>query len=253
MKAIPPNSTKKVRFRCDENDNMSESLICFIPRTSEMTEAEKDIIWWNEIDFTTFRANIKDSIADIRKNKRILKSFQNAIKASASKNKKHSYWKNTFVENESIVISSGIAKVSPSLLLDETTGSSHFNDLIEWIGGSPPRRGLESLVSPGYASERENMIKEHAQSVLRIAKKHRSSDAQSNEIHNKNATELRYQSEKSSITFKNFAFALGAADAVVVKAGSLSTIKKKDGRKLAIKKKMGLALRFKSRKVRAKE
>jgi len=218
-----------------------------------MTETEKDIIWWNQIDFSTFQANTQDNIAYLRKNKRILLSFQNAIKASASTNKKHSFWKNTFVENELIVFSPDIQKVSPRLQLDETTGSSHFLDLIEWIGGSPPRRGLESWGSPGYINARENLIKEHVQSVLRIAKKHRSSDPQSDVIHSKNATELRYQSEKSSLKFKNLAFALGAADAVVVKAGYLSSVKKKDGRKLAIRKRVGLTLGFKSRKVRTKQ
>jgi len=230
-----------------------ETLICFIPHKSEMTETEKNIIWWSQIDLIIFRENIQNLLADMRKNKRILPCFQNAMKASASKNTKYSFLKKTLVENDSIEFHTEIQKVSQCLQLDETTGSSHFLDLIEWIGGSPPRRGLESLVSPSYVKVQENLKKKHVQSVIKLDKKHRGIGLQSDEIHRKNTSELRYQSEKSSLQSKNFAIALGAADAVVVKAGYLSSVKGTDGRSFFFKKRVSSVLGFKFRKVGFKE
>ena len=193
-----PKSRRKVRFQNDENGNISETIIDLIPRVSDLSEREKDLIWWNEIDFATFNINSQDVIRDIRKSKSMAELLSNAVKASEAKTLKYSFWNKLSMKETSTILPANAQRTSSSPQLNQKTGSTHFLGLVEWISGNPPRRGLEAWGSPKVTLQRESLVAKHTQSVIKLDGKHRSTGSLHNNLL-KNETDLRLESEKNSM------------------------------------------------------
>lgn len=138
------------------------------------------------------------------------------------------------MKETSTILPANAQRTSSSPQLNQKTGSTHFLGLVEWISGNPPRRGLEAWGSPKITLQRESLVAKHTQSVIKLDGKHRSTGSLHNNLL-KNETDLRLESEKNSIQFRNFAVAIAAADALVASSEFHSPILVSKGkRKLSL-------------------
>lgn len=200
---------KKVRFHIDADTGAVDRKIYLIPKLCEHTKEEINSIWWNGNDLAKIETATQFFTSRLRKDRRITRCFTNAMRA-CEKDPKISFWNSPTAGSEEEEI------------LDERNGNSIFLGLVDWCCQSPSRRGLERYCSFDHYSAREVTVKETIQSVVKLSNKHKRVYFRNQKMtphqRENNAEEIRMKSEKISLPARNFAYAIGAADAACIKS-----------------------------------